>query len=65
MFDKNGLLNFHIGLNFMAAFTQGRRDYLYDVRRTDASSRVDLLFGIRGGLYITVFGKKSEEVFFE
>ena len=65
MFDKKGLLNFHIGLNFMAAFTQGRRDYLYDVRRKDDESRIDLLMGIRGGIYIPIFKKKSEELFFE
>lgn len=65
MFDKNGLINFHIGLDVMAAFTAGRRDYLYDVRRPDADSRVDLLFGIRGGIYIPVFKKKSEEIYFE
>ncbi len=65
MFDKNGLINFHLGLNLTAGFTKGRRDYLYDVMRKDDASRVDLLFGIRGGIYIPVFHKKSEEVFFE
>jgi len=65
MFDKGGLLNFHIGLDIMAGFTKGRRDYLYDVKRTDDAARIDLLFGIRGGLYIPVFKKKSEETYFE
>ena len=65
MFDKGGLLNFHIGLDIMAGFTKGRRDYLYDVMRKDDASRIDLLFGIRGGLYIPIFKKKSEEIFFE
>lgn len=65
MFDKGGLLNFHIGLDIMAAFTAGRRDYLYDVRRTDTDGRVDLLFGLRGGIYVPIFKKKSEELFFE
>ncbi len=65
MFDKSGLINFHIGLNLMAGFTKGRRDFLYDVMRKDDASRIDLLFGIRGGWYIPVFKKKSEEIFFE
>jgi hypothetical protein len=65
MFDKRGLLNFHIGLNVMAGFTQGRRDYLYDVMRKDDASRIDLLFGIRGGWYIPIFKRKSEEIYFE
>jgi hypothetical protein len=64
-FDPNGMVNFHIGLNVTAGFTQGRRDYLYDVMRTDDKSRLDILFGIRGGWYIPVFKRKSEEMFFE
>jgi hypothetical protein len=64
-FDKGGLINFHVGLNLMAGFTKGRRDYLYDVMRTDSDSRIDLLFGLRAGIYIPVFRKKSEEIFFE
>jgi hypothetical protein len=64
-FSKNGFLNFHIGLNIVAGFTQGRRDYLYDVMRPDNASRLDILFGIRGGWYIPIFKKKSEEIFFE
>lgn len=65
MFDKGGLLNFHLGFDIMAAFTKCRRDYLYDVRRPEDDSRVDLLFGIRGGIYVPIFKKKSEEMYFE
>lgn len=64
-FSKNALINFYAGFNLMAGFTKGRRDYLYDVMRTDDKSRIDLLFGIRAGWYIPVFKKKSEELFFE
>lgn len=63
--SNNNMVNFHIGLNLSAGFTQGRRDFLYDVGRPDNASRVDLLFGIRAGWYIPVFKKKSEEYFFE
>ncbi|MBS1645065.1 MAG: hypothetical protein JST36_08520 [Bacteroidetes bacterium] len=65
MFDKGGFINFHLGLDILAGFTQGRRSYLYDVRRPDNESRLDILFGIRGGMYIPIFKKKSEEYFFE
>jgi hypothetical protein len=65
MFDKGGLLNFNIGFDFMAAFTKGRRDYLYDVRRPESDGRIDLLFGIRGCIYVPIFKKKSEEKYFE
>lgn len=64
-FANNNLLNFYIGLNVSAGFTQGRRDYLFDVMRTDDAKRVDLLFGLKGGWYIPIFKRKSEEFFFE
>lgn len=64
-FAKDGLVNFHIGMEVNAGFTKGRRDYLYDVMRTDDKSRVDILFGIRGGWYIPIFKRKSEEIYFE
>lgn len=64
-FANNGMINFNIGLDITAGFTRGRRDYLYDVMRTDVGSRMDILFGIRGGWYIPIFKKKSEEYFFE
>lgn len=64
-FAPNGLINFHIGLNLTAGFTQGRRDFIYDVRRPGTEQRLDLLFGIRAGWYIPIFRKKSEEIFFE
>jgi len=64
-FDPGGLLNFHIGLDVVAGFNQGRRTYLFDVQRPGTDKRFDVLFGIRGGLYIPVFHQKSEEVYFD
>ena len=64
-FAKNGLLNFTIGFDFLAGFTQGRRDYLYDVMRPDAKQRLDILYGIRGGWFIPIFKRKSEDILFE
>lgn len=64
-FANNGLINFNIGLDITAGFTKGRRDYLYDVQRPDDKSRLDIFFGVRGGWYIPIFKRKSEEIFFE
>lgn len=64
-FADDGLLNFHIGVDIAAGFTKGRRDYLYDVMRTDDNARLDILFGVRGGIYIPIFNRKSEEFYFE
>jgi hypothetical protein len=64
-FAKNGLLNFAIGFDALFGFTQGRRDYLYDVMRPDAKQRLDILYGIRGGWFIPIFRHKSEDILFE
>lgn len=64
-FGKGGMLNFNIGLNIMAGFTQGRRDWQYDLMRPGDEKRLDLLFGIRGSFYIPLFKKKADEIYFE
>lgn len=64
-FSRNGLVNFHIGLNILAGFTEGRRDYWTDVRKPGHDKRLDILLGFRGGWYIPIFKRKSEEFFFE
>lgn len=63
-FGDNAMVNFHIGLNILAGFTQGRREWLYDVNRPGTDKRTDILFGIRGGWYIPIFKRKSEDIFF-
>jgi hypothetical protein len=63
-FGKEGLMNFNLGLDLAAGFTQGRRDYLFDVMRPDNQKRTDILFGLRGTWYIPIFKKKSEEYVF-
>ncbi len=64
-FAKNKLLNFNIGLDAMLGFTKDRRDYLFDVMRTDNKQRYDVLFGIRAGWMIPIFRHSSEEISFE
>jgi len=63
--SKSGLLNFTIGGDLLVGFTQGRRDFLYDVMRPDTNQRIDILFGIRGGWFIPIFKRKSEDLLFE
>lgn len=64
-FAKDGLLNFYVGFDAAFGFTQGRRDYLFDVKRPDDQPRLDILMGLRGGIYIPIFKRKSEELIFE
>lgn len=64
-FSKSRLINFTLGVEAMVAFTQGRRDWLYDVMRPDHTKRTDMLFGVRAGWFIPMFKRKSEDMMFE
>ncbi|HTN47091.1 MAG TPA: hypothetical protein VL098_12140 [Flavipsychrobacter sp.] len=64
-FSNNGLINFHLGVEALMGFTAGRRTYWYDVKQPGEASRFDMLFSVRGGWFIPVFKRKSEEFFFE
>ncbi len=64
-FSNNRLVNFTIGVDALFGFTQDRRDYLYDVMRPDNAQRLDVLFGLRGGWFIPIFKRKSEDLLFE
>ena len=64
-FSKNGLLNFNLGVDAVFGFTQGRRDYQYDLMRADNAKRTDIMIGLRGGWMIPIFRRKSEEISFE
>ena len=64
-FARNGLTNFTLGIDALIGFTQGRRSYLYDVGHADTKQRADILFGLRGGWFIPIFRRKSEELLFE
>lgn len=63
--SNNGLINFHVGLDIAWGFTQGRRNWLYDVNRPGTETRNDIFIGIRGGWYLPIFKRKSEEFYFE
>ncbi|MBL7718614.1 MAG: hypothetical protein JNL72_07250 [Flavipsychrobacter sp.] len=64
-FSKKGYFSFYIGLNISAGFTAGRREFLYDVMRPDDKGRLDILYGVRGGIHIPIFKRKSEEFYFK
>ncbi len=64
-FAANKLVNFTVGADILVGFTQGRRDYLYDVMRPDNAKRLDILIGLRGGWIIPIFKRKAEDMMFE
>lgn len=65
LFDKSGIFNINLGLNALVGFTQGRRDYQFDLMGPGNGKRLDLLLGARLGLSIALFKRKSEELIFE
>ena len=65
VFAKNELINFHVGVSCLLGFTQGRRDYLYDVMRPGNEKRTDVLMGLHIGWYIPIFHRENTEFSFE
>jgi hypothetical protein len=65
VFAKNELINFHVGVSCLLGFTQGRRDYLYDVMRPGIEKRTDVLMGLHIGWYIPIFHRENTEFSFE
>jgi hypothetical protein len=59
------LINFTLGADVLVGFTQGRRDYLYDVMRPDNAKRLGVLIGVRTGWFIPMFKRNSEDMMFE
>ena len=64
-FANNKLINFTLGVDILAGFTQGRRNFLYDVMRADDTRRLDILWGVRAGWFIPIYNRKSEDMMFE
>lgn len=64
-FSKQSTLNFYLGANLLVGFNQGRRDWQYDTNSPGNLKQTDVMYGLRGGIYIPSFKRKSEEFFFE
>ncbi len=53
--DKNRMLNFFGGFDFMQAFTKNRRGFNFDTMMVDDKDRVDLLIGFRIGVTLPIY----------
>ncbi len=53
--DKNRLLNFFGGFDFMQAFTKNRRGFNFDTMQADNKNRVDVLIGFRVGVTLPIY----------
>jgi hypothetical protein len=56
-FNSRNLLNFYIGLDFIQGFTYNRRSYNFDEMKAENELRIDLLTGIRGGIFFPFFSR--------
>ena len=63
-FAHNKLINIYAGLDIIWAFTQGRRDFQYDLARADKSKRNDILLGFKFGWVIPLYKKATEETYY-
>jgi hypothetical protein len=69
--DPDAMLNFMIGVELMNGFTKNRREFNYDTRMKDNTSRNDLLIGLKAGIMVSIAGRQAgtkkgqEEKFFE
>ncbi len=63
-YATNKLINIYAGLDIAWGFTQGRRDFLYDVARKDDSKRNDVLVGFKFGWIVPIYKKLSEETYY-
>lgn len=53
--DKNRLLNFFGGFDFMQAFTKNRRGFNFDTMQSDTKDRIDVLIGFRVGITLPIY----------
>ena len=57
-------INFYGGIEVMEAFTKNRREWNFDEKRKDTSSRKDILIGIRFGWIIPVYLTQTEKFYY-
>ncbi|MBK6342789.1 MAG: hypothetical protein IPF41_09420 [Flavobacteriales bacterium] len=60
-FGKRRFVNYHIGAEVMAGFTQPLRAFNFDTEQPNSGNRFDLLTGIRAGLSLPIYRKPDEK----
>jgi hypothetical protein len=59
-FGNRRLVNFHIGVELMAGFTEPLRAFNFDTEQYNTGSRTDLLTGIRAGWSLPIYRRLDE-----
>ncbi|NND78037.1 MAG: hypothetical protein HKN39_07620 [Flavobacteriales bacterium] len=60
--NKNKV-NFSVGIEFIEAFTQSRRDINFDLMMKDETKRLDGLMGLKASWYIPIYQRTSDKYF--
>ncbi len=55
--SSNRRSNFFIGVEMLQGFTQSRRSFNFDTRSVDEDQRLDILYGIKLGWMLPIYGK--------
>lgn len=63
-FASNKLMNYTLGLEGIFAFTQGRRDYWFDVQKAGNDKRNDIMIGLSAAWFIPMYKKNVEEIYY-
>ncbi len=58
------VVNFFAAFEFTEAFTKSLRDYDFDLMKADTQNRTDLMFGIKIGWIIPLYGKAPKEYYY-
>lgn len=62
--SNNRLVNFYGGFELTQAFTQNLRVYNADIKGPETGLRKDLLFGIRIGWLVPIYGRTAKEYYY-
>jgi len=62
-YGNRNRINFSVGLEFIEAFTQSRRDYNIDLMRRDDANRLDGLVGLRATWIIPIYQRASDKYY--
>lgn len=62
--SKNKLINVYAGFDFVLGFTKVRRNYTFDLARSETENRKDILVGFKLGWIVPIYKKKSEDTYY-
>lgn len=63
-FSNNRLFNFYLGVEFTQAWTQSQRSFNYDDMARDTKERLDLMYGIKFGWMIPLYGRVPNDYYY-